>query len=101
MRPFPEDENEAGAEPRPSKSARKRAAHAAQKLGEALIELKVTRLEALQLPEALHEAILEAQRIRKSRGGIARQRQYIGKLMRGIDCAPIEAALAAKGKGDG
>jgi len=37
----------------------------------------------------------------ETRGGLARQRQYIGKLMRGIDLAPIEAALAAKGKGGG
>ena len=101
MRPVFEDgeEHELDAELRPSKSARKRAAHAAQKLGEALIELKVTQLQTLQLPEELYAAILEAQRIRKSRGGSARQRQYIGKLMRDIDPAPIEAALAAKGKG--
>src|SRR5262245_19373165 len=100
MRPMPEDAEgqDLGAELRPSKSARKRAAHAAQKLGEALIELKVVQLQTLPMPEELYEAILEAQRIRKSRGGIARQRQYIGKLMRTIDPAPIEAALAAKGR---
>jgi ribosome-associated protein len=99
--PSAEEDDDSGLELRPSKSARKRAAHAAQRLGEALIELKVMELEALRLPEELHMAILEAQRIRKSRGGIARQRQYIGRLMRGIDCGPIEAALAARGKGSG
>ena len=31
-----------------------------------------------------------------SRGGLARQRQYIGKLMRDVDAAPIEAALDAR-----
>ena len=37
----------------PSKSARKRAAHAAQDLGEALVRLRDAELDALQLPEAL------------------------------------------------
>lgn len=93
-----QDETVLEAELRPSKSARKRAAHAAQALGEALTRLKPAQVAALKLPEALHDAILEAQRIRNSRGGVARQRQYIGKLMRGIDVAPIEAALAARGR---
>jgi ribosome-associated protein len=82
---------------RPSKSARKRAAHAAQDLGEALIALRNTDLEALGLPERLHDAIVLARTIR-SRAGLARQRQYIGKLMRELDTAPIEAALAARGE---
>jgi ribosome-associated protein len=83
---------------RPSKSARKRAAHAAQSLGEELIGLKPVELESLSLPAELHEAVLEAQRIRNSRGGLARQRQYIGKLMRDIDLAPIDSALARRRK---
>jgi 5-(carboxyamino)imidazole ribonucleotide mutase len=79
----------------PSKSARKRAAHAAQKLGEELVLLKDADLLALDLPEALTEAIRSARSIR-SRAALARQRQYIGKLMREIDPEPIEAALAAR-----
>jgi ribosome-associated protein len=82
---------------RPSKSERKRAAHAAQDLGEALIRLKDSDLEALDLPERLLDAIRDARRI-PSRGGGARQRQYIGKLMREIDLEPIRAALAARGE---
>ena len=78
---------------RPSKSSRKRAAHAAQALGERLITLRDAELAALDLPDPLADAIREARRIR-ARGGLARQRQYIGKLMREIDPAPIEAALA-------
>ena len=78
----------------PSKSARKRAAHAAQELGEALVRLRDAELDALQLPEALREAIRAARRI-TSRAAAARQRQYIGKLMRGVDVEPIRAALAA------
>ncbi len=77
----------------PSKSARKREATAAQDLGTRLIALKEADLRALDLPETLLEAILLAKRI-TSRGGLARQRQYIGKLMRGIDTAPIEATLS-------
>jgi len=81
---------------RPSKSAAKRAAHAAQDLGEALIAVPDGDLAALALPEELLAALREARRIR-SRAGLARQRQYIGKLMRGIDPEPIRAALAARG----
>jgi ribosome-associated protein len=79
----------------PSKSERKRAAHAAQDLGEELIQLRDADLEALNLPERLVDAIREARRI-TSRGGGARQRQYIGKLMRDIDLEPVRAALAAR-----
>jgi ribosome-associated protein len=85
-------------EPKPSKSARKRAAHALQDLGELLIELRAVDLAALNLPSELHSAVLEAKRINNSRGGMARQRQYIGKLMRQVDIEPIEAALKALGK---
>lgn len=82
---------------RPSKSERKRAAHAAQELGESLIGLRESDLAALNLPEPLADAIREARRI-PSRAGGARQRQYIGKLMRDIDLEPIRAALAARGE---
>jgi ribosome-associated protein len=80
---------------RPSKSERKRAAHAAQDLGEALIGLRDAELEALGLPERLADAIRDARTI-PGRGGGARQRQYIGKLMREIDLEPIRAALRAQ-----
>jgi len=79
--------DDASADERPSKSARKRAAQAAQDLGEQLIGLREAELESLDLPENLREAIREARRIR-SRGGGARQRQYIGKLMRGVELEP-------------
>lgn len=82
---------------RPSKSARKREAAAAKDLGKSLIELKESDLRALNLDDRLLDAILLAQRI-TSRGGLARQRQYIGKLMRDVDTAPIEAALNSRAK---
>ena len=78
----------------PSKSSRKREAHALQKLGEQLVQMRAAELALLPLPETLRDAIDEARRL-TSRGALARQRQYIGKLMRDIDIAPVEAALAA------
>ena len=81
----------------PSKSMRKREAASAQDLGTRLIALKESELVALDLPETLLDAIMLAKRI-TSRGGLARQRQYIGKLMRDIDPAPIEAALSAESR---
>jgi len=77
---------------RPSKSSRKRAAYAAQALGERLIALKESDLVRLPLPESLLDAVREARRI-KARGGLSRQKQYIGKLMRDLDTAAIEDAL--------
>jgi ribosome-associated protein len=94
-----EDSGEFNRYDRPSKSQRKRDADAAQALGTRLIELKETELRALDLSEGLLDAILLAKRI-TSRGGLARQRQYIGKLMRDIDLAPIESALGQKSRDD-
>jgi len=90
-----ERENDRGTAERPSKSARKRAAHAVQDLGERLVELNETELDALELPDALREALRAARRI-GSRAALARQRQYIGKLMRELDPEPIRAALGAR-----
>ncbi len=95
----PEDSPGQEGPERPSKSARKREAHAAQDLGETLTRLRDAELEALNLPERLTEAIREARRI-TSRAGGARQRQYIGKLMREIDLEPIRAALASRSERD-
>ena len=76
----------------PSKSARKRAATAAQKLGERLVGLRESELAGLDLPERVADAIRAARGMR-SHGGLARQRQYIGKLMRDVDPEPILAKL--------
>ena len=92
-KPLPDDFEYDG----PSKSSRKRAAHAAQDLGEELIRMRDSDLESLNLPETLVDAVREARRI-TSRGGLARQRQYIGKLMRDIDIEPIKAFLASRHK---
>jgi ribosome-associated protein len=80
---------------RPSKSERKRRSDDLQSLGEALIDLPDAELNALPLPENLREAVLLARKITKH-GGLYRQKQYIGKLMRKIDAEPIRAALEAR-----
>jgi ribosome-associated protein len=78
-----------------SKSERKRQSTDLQALGEALIHLPDNEFEALPLPENLRDAVLLARRITKH-GGLYRQKQYIGKLMRRIDAEPIRAAIAAR-----
>lgn len=80
---------------RPSRSARKRAAEGLQRLGERLLGLTPAQLQRLGLPPPLLEVLLETQRLR-SRAAHARARQYIGRLMRDIDPAPIERALAER-----
>jgi ribosome-associated protein len=92
-----QEDEDSGEFERPSKSARKRDADAAQALGTRLIGLKESELASLGLPEKLFDAIVLARRI-TSRGGLARQRQFIGKLMRDIDLAPVEALLGQKSR---
>jgi ribosome-associated protein len=81
---------------RPSKSERKRNALEAQALGMELVKLKELDLKAFELPESLYDAIVEARRL-TSRTALVRQRQLIGKLMRGIELEPIRATLASRG----
>ncbi len=78
---------------RPSKSARKRAAHAAQELGVTLLALPDAALGALDLPPELTEAVRAGRGI-TSRAALARQRQYIGRLMRGFDPESLHALRA-------
>jgi ribosome-associated protein len=77
----------------PSKSARKREALARQKLGQRLAKLKDADLATLELPEALRDALLDARRI-TAHGALARQFQYVGRLMRDIDVEALEKQLA-------
>jgi ribosome-associated protein len=76
----------------PSKTQRKNDAHALQTLGAALVALSRDRLLQIDLPESLRDAVLAAQRI-TAHEGRRRQLQYIGKLMRNVDPAPIQARL--------
>jgi len=61
-----------------------------------LVALPDGELSALELPEELLTAVRSARGI-ASRAAGARQRQYIGKLMRSIDVEPIRAAIRARG----
>jgi ribosome-associated protein len=76
-----------------SRSARKRESEALQKLGTELVRLPETELMRIPLPEELAEAIVLARRLPKG-GGLRRQMQHIGALMRRVDAAPIRDALA-------
>jgi ribosome-associated protein len=77
----------------PSKTALKAQSHALQVLGRELAELPAERLAALDMPDALREAILAYQRTRTHEGR-RRQLQYVGKLMRAADEAPLREAVA-------
>jgi len=73
-----------------SKTKRKREMHELQALGVALVELSESQLGFLE--EELRRAVLGAKRI-SAHEGRRRQMQYIGRLMRDIDPAPIRARL--------
>jgi len=76
----------------PSKSQRKRDMLALQELGVELVELGDEQLAALDLPDALRDAVVQARRITRFEAR-RRQLQYIGKLMRSVDPGPIRAML--------
>ena len=77
-----------------SKTQRKKAVHALQDLGAELAELSEERLAAIELPERLRDAVMDARRI-TAHEARRRQMQYIGKIMRKVDAEPIRAALDA------
>lgn len=76
----------------PSKTKIKKQMHDLRDLGEELTELGKDQLAQLDIPESLRDAIREMHRM-KTFGAKRRQIQYIGKLMRDIDTAPILAKL--------
>ncbi len=81
-------------DPTVSKTKMKQRMHELQALGEALTRLNEAQLAQLPLPDTLLEAVREAKRIR-SFEALRRQIQYIGRLMRTVDEAPIRERLAA------
>ena len=85
-------DNDAGQYSGPSKSQRKREMTALQDLGGELVALSKERLAKIDMPERLRDALLEAQRI-TSHEARRRQMQYIGKIMRDVDAAPLRAAM--------
>jgi ribosome-associated protein len=75
-----------------SRTKRKRLAEALQLQGEQLLELDEAKVQALDLPLELKEAVLAARRTR-SHGARRRQLQYIGRLMRDYDSEAVRTAL--------
>src|SRR5690606_26264116 len=60
--------------------------------GAELVGLNDQQLASVELPESLREAVMEARRLHPHEA-LRRQLQFIGKLMRHIDPAPIRAKL--------
>ncbi len=75
-----------------SKTKRKQEMHELQALGVELVELSESQITDLELPDRLRDAVLAAKRI-KSHEARRRQMQYIGRLMRDVDPAPIREQL--------
>ena len=75
-----------------SKTRKKKDMSALQDLGAQLVELNADQIASMQLPESLLAAVLEAQRLNR-REARRRQLQYIGRIMRDIDAAPIRDRL--------
>jgi len=78
-----------------SKSQRKRDLNELKTLGWKLLDFSDDALRQLLLPDKLLEAIRTAKKI-SAHGARKRQMQFIGKLMRDIDAAPVRTAIAAR-----
>jgi ribosome-associated protein len=77
-----------------SKTDLKRESAELQALGEELLTLRADLLDGLGLDEKLVDALQEAKRISNFEGR-RRQMQFVGKLMRQLDAATLDAARAA------
>jgi len=81
-----------GGVPPPTKSELKRQAQAVQELADRLVSAPADLVDRLALPDKLADAIALARRI-PAGGALSRQRQFVAKLMRGLDLEPMQAAL--------
>lgn len=77
---------------RPSKTQLKKQMHELQALGERLVGLNDSQLDEMQLSPPLRAAVDDAKRFTRHEAR-RRQMQYIGRLMRDIDPAPIREKL--------
>ena len=82
-----------------SRTQKKKEARALQKLAEQLLSLALEQLNAIDMPDELRKAVLEA-RVMTRHGARRRQIKYIGALVREIDPQPILDALANIQYGD-
>ena len=78
---------------RPSKTRLKQKSHALQRLGVELTQLSDDRLDRIDMPEPLRDAIATFRKT-KSFEGKRRQLQYVGKLMHNADAAVLREAVA-------
>lgn len=76
----------------PTKGELKRHAKAVQEVADRLVDAPQSTLDAIELPEAVHDAVAAARRI-SSRSALLRQRQFVAKLLRRHDVEPIRQAL--------
>ena len=79
----------------PSKTELKAHSAELQALGEALLELRADLLAPLALPQRLLDAVQELGRIRNFEGR-RRQAQFVGKLMRQLEPAQVDAIRSAQ-----
>ena len=77
-----------------SKTKRKQEMTELQSLGAKLVDLPESQIADLPMEDRLREAVLEAKRI-TSHEAKRRQMQYVGRLMREIDPAPLRERLEA------
>lgn len=82
----------------PSKTQRKAEALALRDLGKALAGLPASDRQALDLPDALVEAI-QRYNATRAHGAKKRELQFLGKQMRRVDPEPIRAAVEARESG--
>jgi ribosome-associated protein len=75
-----------------SRTQKKKAATALQKIGEQLVHLSDAQFALLKLPGELLEAVAMARRM-KQHEARRRQLQYIGRLMRDVDPGIIQGAI--------
>lgn len=90
----PSDTPDDNAERSPSRSQKKREVEALQDLGNLLVALPDAQLKRMDLPDELRAAVVACRKITQN-GALRRQKQFIGKLMRSVDAAPIQAQLDA------
>ena len=86
------DENALDDEQIISKTTIKKEMAELQQLGTKIVALSDSQLKKVPLDEKLFDAVMSAKKITKH-GGLKRQHQYIGKLLRHIDPEPIRAAI--------
>jgi ribosome-associated protein len=79
----------------PTKTELKRQAREVQVLADRLCDAPEELAETLGLPDKLADALALARRI-PGGGARVRQRQFVAKLLRGLDLEPIRAAVDAR-----